>query len=80
MAQQDFISDRLKHKKHWNSFTTPFFLELSSVIEELMTKGQLLIDVSAAHKYEKGDMRCHRCHTVQRNIPLLKQHLLQGCQ
>ena len=80
MGAQDFVSDRLKHKKHWNSFTTPFFLELASVIEELTAKGQLLIDEAAAHQYEKGDMRCHRCHMVQRNMPQLKQHLTKGCQ
>ena len=82
LSAQDFISDRLKSKKHFNSFTTPFFLELSSVIEELTSswQGRLLIDTAAARQHEQGEMRCHRCRAVQRNMPQLKQHLLQGCR
>ena len=73
---QDFISDKLKHKKHWNSFTTPFFLELSVVIEELQYKGQLGIDIQQAERWEKEDLRCNRCNSLQRNMPELKRHII----
>ena len=32
---QDFNSVSLKNKKHWNTFTTAFFLPLSAVVHKL---------------------------------------------
>jgi aprataxin len=77
---QDFVSDRLKSKKHYSSFVTPFFLDVTSVIEELNSRGQLSIDRAAAEQWEKAPLQCHRCNAVQQTMPQLKQHLLQGCQ
>lgn len=37
----DFDSPCLKHKTHWNSFTTAFFRQLDSVVEELQSNGQV---------------------------------------
>jgi hypothetical protein len=36
---QDFDSDHLKNKKHWNSFMSPFFVDATSINEALETKG-----------------------------------------
>ncbi|KAF4670942.1 aprataxin-like protein [Perkinsus olseni] len=37
----DMRSNRIKHKKHWNSFTTPFFVELTQVEDILERDGEL---------------------------------------
>lgn len=37
----DMRSSRIKHKKHWNSFNTPFFVELSEAEEILQRDGEL---------------------------------------
>jgi len=40
---RDFISPSLKNKKHWNSFTTEFFLQPSFIIEQLETNGSVKV-------------------------------------
>lgn len=76
---QDFDSAGLKNKKHWNSFTTPFFIELRDVFSELQLKSQLDIDVNKAEAMLKQDLHCHRCHRTFKNLPHLKAHLA-GCE
>ena len=65
---QDFDSAGLKNKKHWNSFTTPFFIELHTVIAQLQNKGRLDINVSKAESMLKQDLVCHLCHKTIKNI------------
>ena len=72
---QDFDSPCIKHKKHWNSFTTPFFLPLAAVKAELASKGRLEINRQAAEQLLKGDLRCHRCQATCKNMPALKVHI-----
>ena len=72
---QDYDSAALKNKKHWNSFTTPFFIELADVIAQLQNKSRLDIDVSQAESMLKQDLNCHVCRTTMRNLPLLKAHI-----
>ncbi|KAG8096390.1 hypothetical protein GUJ93_ZPchr0013g36375, partial [Zizania palustris] len=43
IISQDFNSTRLKNKKHWNSFTTAFFLDSVDVIEEIDNRGTAAI-------------------------------------
>jgi aprataxin len=31
VISQDFISPSLKNKKHWNSFTTKFFIDVEEI-------------------------------------------------
>lgn len=76
---QDYDSPCLKHKKHWNSFTTDFFLDLSCVIAQLSDSGQLKIDVQAAQAMLKQDLHCHVCLQKVRNMPTLKAHILIHC-
>lgn len=76
VISQDFDSIHLKNKKHWNSFTTPFFLDSVDVIKELEETGNITL------KDEKSlgmELRCHRCRSVHPNIPRLKSHIL-SCQ
>eukprot|EP00250_Pteridium_aquilinum_P003499 c13818_g1_i1 orf=361-2667(-) len=78
IISQDFDSPALKNKKHWNSFTTAFFRDSKGVIEELRDTGRVkpFGDESSLLKLE---LRCHRCQSVQPNIPRLKQHI-GSCQ
>ena len=72
VISQDFDSPCLKHKKHWNSFTTTFFVP----IEELLiavSKGDT--DFSYRQNRLQGGLKCHRCGKVQANIPKLKEHI-----
>ena len=41
VISQDFDSPCLKNKKHWNSFTTEFFLSHQDVVSQLETNGKV---------------------------------------
>ncbi|GAQ88162.1 hypothetical protein KFL_004050070 [Klebsormidium nitens] len=76
VISQDFESEHLKNKKHWNSFTTPFFRDATAVIAEIETDGQLSRPTAdATDGLLKKELRCHRCRCVQPNIPRLKAHI-----
>jgi aprataxin len=75
VISQDFDSPCLKNKKHWNSFTTTFFVPLEEVLINL-EKGE--VDFSYRETRLNGGLKCHRCGKVQCNIPTLKQHIA-GC-
>jgi len=75
IISQDFDSPALKTKKHWNSFTTPFFLDASAVESRLENHGRVHVDHIKCVAYEKQDLHCHRCHKQQKNMPELKNHI-----
>ena len=74
---QDFDSAALKNKKHWNSFTTAFFIERQQVEDSLREQGRVILaqDRPLLESYLKGPLRCYGCHAVQNNMPTLKSHL-----
>ena len=72
---QDFDSTSLKNKKHWNSFTTNFFIEASTVAMQLQSNRCLVIDVREAERLLKNDLLCHICHKPMKNMPFLKSHI-----
>lgn len=74
---QDFDSPQLKHKKHWNSFTSPFFKQLDAVRAELLQQGSVSMDREIAEQHLKDDLRCHWCHAPIKNMPILKSHIVQ---
>ena len=74
-AVQDFDSAALKHKKHWNSFTTSFFTSVHEATTQLQVEGGIKIDVSRAEALLKQDLRCHVCNSGIKNMPLLKAHI-----
>ncbi len=79
VLSRDMDSPALKNKKHWNSFTTGFFLPAQQVLQQLERSGGVEgADLEAAEALLKGDMRCHRCGLVLRSVPLIKKHLA-GC-
>uniref|UniRef100_A0A0D9VSX0 Macro domain-containing protein n=1 Tax=Leersia perrieri TaxID=77586 RepID=A0A0D9VSX0_9ORYZ len=73
IISQDFNSASLKNKKHWNSFTTTFFLDSVDVIEEIDQHGSAT--VSSDDKVLAMELRCHRCRSAHPNIPKLKSHI-----
>ncbi|XP_018593803.1 aprataxin isoform X2 [Scleropages formosus] len=74
VISQDFDSPCLKNKKHWNSFTTEYFLESQAVIEMLEKDGQVTVK-DGASELLKFPLRCHVCHKELSTIPQLKEHL-----
>lgn len=72
---QDFDSPALKTKKHWNSFTSSFFVSLSGAEQQLQSCGKLPIEAAAAEEKLKADLKCHRCGASSRTMPALKKHI-----
>lgn len=73
VISQDFNSNHLKNKKHWNSFNTAFFRDSVDVIEEIKNHGKATIkDEDCRLSIE---LRCHRCRSAHPNIPRLKSHI-----
>ncbi|KAH7429064.1 hypothetical protein KP509_09G029000 [Ceratopteris richardii] len=78
IMSQDFDSPSLKNKKHWNSFTSTFFRDSKGVIEEIEKMGRVQ-PVDDESSLLTMELRCHRCRSVQPNIPRLKKHI-HTCQ
>jgi len=72
----DFVSTCLKHKKHWNSFNTNYFVPSSVVINKIETDGGYLGDKDLAKQYLDTPLRCNHCSFTPVNFPELKKHLL----
>lgn len=77
VISQDFDSKHLKNKKHWNSFTTPFFRDSVDVMEEVDKHGKAIIKDD--ERFHSMELRCHRCRSAHPNIPRLKTHISK-CQ
>ena len=71
----DMSSDCLKNKKHWNSFTTDFFVPPERWADKLEADGRLQIDERFEEAKLKRDMVCHLSGVALRNMPALKQHV-----
>jgi len=72
VISQDFDSACLKNKKHWNSFTTTFFVPIEELIIAV-EKGDA--DFSYRENRLKDGLKCHRCGRAQKTLPELKQHI-----
>ncbi|KAL7751129.1 aprataxin-like protein [Sorochytrium milnesiophthora] len=75
IISQDFVSPSLKNKKHWNSFTTAFFVDLATVRGKLITDGAVKFDTIAYEELLKQPLRCNQCSQSAPNMPKLKAHL-----
>ena len=74
----DLVSPCMKHKKHWNSFATPFFIPLRDAAAALASPaGRLALDDAAAEALLRRDLRCHRCGAAAATVPKLRDHLAQ---
>ncbi|XP_008284720.1 aprataxin isoform X2 [Stegastes partitus] len=74
VISQDFDSPCLKNKKHWNSFTTDYFIESHDVIQMLETNGRVTVKEGTSELL-KLPLRCHMCCKDLPTIPALKEHL-----
>ncbi|XP_029995396.1 aprataxin isoform X3 [Sphaeramia orbicularis] len=74
VISQDFDSPCLKNKKHWNSFTTEYFIDSKDVIQMLEKDGRVTVKEGASELL-KLPLRCHICHKELPTIPSLKEHL-----
>ncbi|NXW02609.1 APTX protein, partial [Fregetta grallaria] len=74
VISQDFDSPALKTKKHWNSFTTDYFLNSQDVIEMVRSKGKVMVKDHISELL-KLPLRCHRCKQQLSTVPQLKEHL-----
>ncbi|EYU41929.1 hypothetical protein MIMGU_mgv1a002834mg [Erythranthe guttata] len=72
VISQDFDSNHLKHKKHWNSFNTRFFLDSVNVIKELEDTGSVTL---ITDDFRSMELRCNRCRSAHPNLPRLKSHV-----
>jgi aprataxin len=75
ILSDDFDSEWLKTKKHWNSYTSAFFLPLDDVLAGLQRGQPVVVDPSAAEALLKQALACHRCGAALANMPKLKQHI-----
>lgn len=71
----DFDSPCLKHKKHWNSFTTEYFINATQLIRMIEERGGVSIDKEYYEDLLKNPLICHVCGKEQRNMPQLKSHI-----
>ncbi|KAF9944390.1 hypothetical protein BGZ70_004692 [Mortierella alpina] len=80
VISQDFCADALKKKQHWNSFTTPFFLDPQFVINTIQTKGSFSLTAKQTEEYKamiSRELKCNQCSEKPKNMPALKRHLQQ---
>ena len=76
IISQDYDSPCLKTKRHWNSFTTDYFLPSDKVVKELQTLGHVRLATSEEGKaLLNRDLKCHKCEFAPKNMPDLKKHL-----
>ncbi|XP_069596780.1 aprataxin isoform X1 [Ranitomeya imitator] len=74
VISQDFDSLCLKNKKHWNSFTTDYFVESEEVMDMIKLKGKVTVR-DGASELLKSSLQCNVCKMQQATIPQLKEHL-----
>lgn len=73
----DMNSPALKTKKHWNTFTTSFFLDSLDVIRGLEESGKVqLLSSEKCKEYLNTPLQCHKCSVRPKNIPELKRHII----
>lgn len=75
IISQDFDSSFLKTKKHWNSFTSDFFIDSQRIIDMLKTQGKIEFDRTKFEHLLKSDLHCHKCGCSLKTMPALKVHI-----
>ncbi|XP_073819657.1 aprataxin [Musca autumnalis] len=78
VISKDFVSDCLKTKKHWNSFNTALFLNYEDLIAQLEHNDKVKrLDNDIIKELSNTDLKCNQCSYIGKNMPNLKQHLLE---
>nr|CAD7573374.1 unnamed protein product [Timema californicum] len=77
VISDDFNSSCLKTKKHWNSFTTEFFIPSKKVIADLQEFSKIApLSKDESKKLMDSPLCCHKCSFLAANMPKLKTHLV----
>lgn len=78
VISDDMNSPCLKTKKHWNSFTTHFFLDSKEVCENLEKHGKIkLLSSEYCKKMMDTPLKCHKCDYIPKTMPDLKKHIMK---
>ena len=75
VISRDFDSVCLKTKKHWNSFTSDYFLHVEAVLTALKTKKRVEVDSEKSKHLLKQNLYCHICKKEEPTMPKLKLHI-----
>lgn len=75
IISQDFDSSFLKTKKHWNSFTSNFFIDSQHIIDMLKVQDKVKLDKTKYQNLLKSDLKCHKCSCSLKTMPALKLHI-----
>lgn len=75
LISQDFDSDALKNKKHWNSFTSRFFVDSKRLIGMLEDTGSIFFDKKEYEALLGSDLKCCFCGALMSTMPQLKSHI-----
>ena len=79
LCAQDAAGSGMKdRKKHWNTFSTAYFMTLALVRATLQAAGRLNIIKAQALQYLEAPLACHRCRAPCRTMPELLAHI-SGC-
>ncbi|KAJ7156030.1 hypothetical protein C8R43DRAFT_1087390 [Mycena crocata] len=78
VLSNDLCSDRMKNKKHYNSFHPK--LDIEEVLSwfdvgDSYYATMAKLDIKHYESMLKEDLSCWRCNASMKNIPALKQHL-----
>jgi len=77
VISDDLRGSGMKTAKHWNSYTTSFFISLTKVIGDLESHGRVLLEPPAVlDNLLRAPLKCHQCNYHPVNMPTLKVHLL----
>lgn len=77
LISMDLESPCLKHKKHYNSFSTYFFLTSDRIVDDLKKNQYITLnqDTSTLAQYEKQAMECLWCGMPLKDMPSMKRHV-----
>lgn len=72
----DLLSHQIRHKKHYNSYTSGFFLASKSVVHDVQMNDRVTVnqEVQRLEKLEKRRMECVWCGLHLGSVPEMRRH------
>ncbi|KAN0026356.1 hypothetical protein ACTFIV_007340 [Dictyostelium citrinum] len=74
IISNDYNTKYLKNNKHWNSFTTEFYVPFDKILNELKSNGQVKIDQIKYNSILSQIKKCPICKEENKNLDNLKDH------
>ncbi|KAN0033259.1 hypothetical protein ACTA71_002683 [Dictyostelium dimigraforme] len=74
IISNDYNSKYLKNNKHWNSFTTDFYIPFDNILNELKSNGKVKIDQIKYNSILSQKKECPICKLENKNLEILKDH------